>query len=399
MGHDRHVASDHPHSAATDTSGIVGRQGRYPVVESPAPALRIGGVPLVPVGPLRMYCCGITPYDVTHVGHAATFVWADLITTLAHAGGASTEVCRNVTDIDDVLTEAARAQGWHYDELALTQEFHFERDMKALSVTPPAHAPHARAHVNAVERLAAALLESGAAYERNGYVYFRGEDVPQRAGLDAESALAASNEYGDQHDVPDRDSVFDVAVWRPSREDDPAWPSPWGWGRPGWHAECAAMALTCLGSSVEVLLGGIDLAFPHHAYQAAMIEAATGVTPFARTVVHVGEVRHGGTKMAKSVGNLVLVSDLLTRHAAPAIRLGLLNRPLTEPWECTEQVFVDAAEMLAQLMAASASGPDIDDGAVLARLSDGLDVPGAIAVALERGGASARTARRLLKVG
>ncbi len=376
---------------------------RYPVSERPPVPLTIAGRRLLPVGPLRMYTCGITPYDVTHVGHASTFVWADLITSLAHATGAEAQVARNVTDIDDVLTEAARTRGRYYDELALTQEFHFDRDMKALGVTPPTHTPHARAHVQAVVRLAAALLDSGAAYERGGFVYFRGEAVPASAGLDEAAALAASEEYGDQAGVPDRDSVFDVAVWRPSTEDDPAWPSPWGWGRPGWHAECAAMALATLGGTVDVLLGGSDLAFPHHAYQAALVQAATGAAPFAHTVVHVGEVRHGGTKMAKSTKNLVLVSDLLDRHAAPAIRLGLLHRRVAEPWDCTEDVFDDADALLARLVAASAEPGPADTAAaelaVLTRLLDDLDVPGAVALGLEQGGATARAARRLLKIG
>ena len=161
----------------------------------------------------------------------------------------------------------------------------------------------------------------------------------QDLGLDREAALAASEEYGDQADVPGREDVFDVAVWRPSPEEHPAWPSPWGWGRPGWHAECAAMALTSLGSTLDVLIGGADLAFPHHAYQAAMAQAATSVRPFARRSLHVGEVRHAGRKMAKSTGNLVLVRDLLERLDPAAIRLALLHRRWDEPWDCDDEVF------------------------------------------------------------
>ncbi len=399
MRHHRGVPPTTPHPPSTG-SGVVGAEGRYPLHERPALPLRLGGADVLPIGPLRMYACGITPYDVTHMGHAATFVWADLVASLAHATGTEAVVARNVTDVDDVLTHAAWTRGWHYDELALTQEFLFDRDMKALAVAPPAMAPHARSHVPAVIRLASALLQAGAAYEVEGYVYFRGAAVPDAAGISAERALELSRAYGDQQHAPHRESVFDVAVWRPSSEEHPAWPSPWGWGRPGWHAECAAMAVCSLGSSVDVLLGGSDLTFPHHAYQSAMVEAATGVLPFAQAVVHVGEVRRDGAKMAKSTGNLVLVRDLLTRHAPAAVRLALLNRPHDEPWECEERVFAEAGGVLEELR--SVAGDDgtasgRHDG-VLRALATGLDVPGAVATALDDGPSAARYLLDLLKL-
>ena len=158
--------------------------------------------------------------------------------------------------------------------------------------------------------------------------------------------------------MPGREDVFDVPVWRPSPEGDPAWPSPWGWGRPGWHSECAAMSLANLGHSVDVLFGGTDLTFPHHVYQAAMVEAATGVTPYARAVAHVGEVRHDGMKMAKSTGNLVLVSDLVERYPGEVLRLGLLNRPWREAWDCTDGNFDASADLLERLRAAAEGAPE-----------------------------------------
>ena len=399
MRHHRTVAPTPPHSRSSGP-GVVGVEGRYPLHERPAPALRLAGRPVLPVGPLRMYTCGITPYDVTHAGHAATFVWADLVASLAHATGSEAVVARNVTDIDDVLTEAARSRGWHYDELALTQEFLFDRDMKTLSVTPPSLAPHARSHIAAVVRLASALLAAGAAYEVDNHVMFRGGGVPARAGLDDAAALAASKAYGDQDGLPERESVFDVPVWRPSPGDHPAWPSPWGWGRPGWHAECAAMAVCSLGSSVDVLLGGADLTFPHHAYQAAMAEAATGVQPFATAVVHVGEVRRDGAKMAKSTGNLVLVTDLLDRHAPAAVRFALLHRRWADAWDCEDSVFLEAAAELAELQTGAGGGdePTTRHDGVLEALADDLDVPRAVALARDEGPAAARYLLDVLKV-
>ena len=370
--------------------GVLGNAGRYPLHERPAVALRLAGHDLQPVGPLRVYACGITPYDVTHVGHAATFVWADVIGAVAHAAGSDVVLARNVTDVDDVLTESARAQGWHFDELALTQEYLFDRDMKALRVAAPALSPHARSHIVAVIRLASRLLATGDAYESDGHVWFRGAHTPEAAGLDPQTALEASHAYGDQDVTVERESVFDVPIWRPSGEDDPAWPSPWGWGRPGWHAECAAMAMCSMGSSIDVLVGGSDLAFPHHAYQTRMVEAASSVHPFARSVVHVGEVRLDGAKMAKSTGNLVLVTDLMERFEGGAIRLGLLARRWWEPWDCTDEVFAGAAMTVTALVAAAGDAPaPRHHDEVLDRLLDELDVPGAIALALDRGGAAA----------
>jgi cysteinyl-tRNA synthetase len=403
MGHDEVVPARPSDTGYVDGPGVLGSGGRYPVETAPAPALTVAGRRWVPVGPVRIYACGITPYDVTHVGHAATFVWTDLLASLARAVGSEAVLCRNVTDIDDVLTRAARERGTPYDEFAVTQEFSFDRDMRALAVAEPTLEPHARNHVRAVQRLAAALLESGHAYLVDGSVYFRGSHLASLHGLSEERALELSTEYGDQHDVPGRESVLDVPVWRPSPDDHPAWPSPWGWGRPGWHAECATMALSALGSSVDVLVGGVDLAFPHHAYQAAMVEAASGVAPFAGSVVHVGEVRHGGAKMAKSTGNLVLVADLMQRFSGPAIRLALLHRRWDQPWECTDEEFSRGAALLDRLNAAAgqSSAGAVDGPArreVLARLADELDVPAAVDFALSDGPSAARFLLALLKL-
>ncbi len=399
MRHHRGVPPTPPRPSSSG-SGVVGAEGRYSLHEKAALPLRIGGAVVLPVGPLRMYTCGITPYDVTHVGHAATFVWADLVASLAHATGTEALVARNVTDVDDVLTYAAWTRGRHYDELALTQEFLFDRDMKSLAVAPPTIAPHARAYVTAAVRLASALLDAGAAYEVDGFVYFRGAGVPEAAGIDPERDLEHSRAYGDQAVPGHRESVFDVAVWRPSADEHPAWPSPWGWGRPGWHSECAAMAVSTLGSSVDVVLGGSDLTFPHHAYQAAMVEAATGVRPFAQSVVHVGEVRRDGEKMAKSTGNLVLVSDLLERHSPAALRLALLNRRYDEPWDCEEVVFTEADALVEELqgIAGDRTSPGVRDDGVLGALTQELDVPRAVALARSEGQQAARYLLDVLKL-
>jgi cysteinyl-tRNA synthetase len=385
------------------TSGILGAAGRVPLVDNQplrTSDLVLAGQPLPLTAKARIYVCGITPYLVTHLGHAATFVWADVLTCVTHLAGVQPETCRNVTDVDDVLTAAALEHGRPYDEFALTQEFLFDRDMRTLGNRPPDHTPHARHHVGHVAELAAALLKVGAAYERGGHVWFRGQPAFEASGLDEAAALAAAREFGDDPDDPQLESPFDVPVWRPSPEDEPAWPSPWGWGRPGWHAECAAMAWAAFGTSVDVIVGGEDLTYPHHAYQCAMVEAAGGVRPFARRQMHVGAVHRDGRKMAKSIGNVVTVQDLVAHHRPAALRLMLVDRRWSDPWEYDEGQLDQAEQRLDKLYEAAGS-PQADpesDRAVVEALLDDLDVPTALDVATASGGSAARLLLATLKL-
>jgi cysteinyl-tRNA synthetase len=320
---------------------------------------------------------------------------------LRHSG-VDVEVCRNVTDVDDVLDAAAARAGSRFDSFAAVQQFRFDRDMAALGVRRPAHEPRAHNHVEQVVALAEALLDAGAAYEAGGSVFFRGAGVPARAGLDDAAARATAEEFGERADDGRREWC-DVAVWRAAGPGagttEPAWPSPWGEGRPGWHAECAAMALTTFGPALDLHVGGADLRFPHHAYEAAMAEAVTGVTPFARAWLHVGTVQVDGEKMAKSAGNLVLVSDVVDRYPPAALRLLLLDRPWRPPWNFTFADLDAAAARLERLYTAAARGGDgvsAASRAVADALAADLDVPAALAVAEVEGGAAARLALSVL---
>ncbi|MFC5993131.1 class I tRNA ligase family protein [Pseudonocardia hispaniensis] len=363
--------------------------------------LHIGGAPLPVVGRARMYICGITPYDTTHLGHAATFVWSDVAVRVLRHLGVEVDVCRNVTDVDDVLDAAAARAGARFDSYAAVQQFRFDRDMAALGVRRPTHEPRAHVHVPQVVTLAAALLEKGVAYLRDGTVWFRGAGVPERAGLDPETARELSVEFGDAAGPPGREDPADVVLWRAAVPGEPAWPSPWGDGRPGWHAECAAMALTTLGPAMDLHAGGADLRFPHHAYESAMAEAITGVRPFARAWMHVGTVLVDGRKMAKSTGNLVLVSEVLKNVPAEALRLLLIDRQWAQPWDYRPEGLDAAGARLERLYAAAARGLDDDAAvaAVTAALQNDLDVPRALEVAEEAGGAAARLALRVLGLG
>lgn len=360
--------------------------------------LHLAGKPLPVVGRARMYVCGITPYETTHLGHAATFVWADVAARVLRHLGVEVEVCRNVTDVDDVLDAAAARAGARSDSFAAVQQFRFDRDMTALGVRRPAHEPRAHNHVGQVVTLAAALLEVGAAYLHEGSVWFRGAGVPARAGLDDAAAAALAAEFGQGLGV---EHPADVAVWRPAVAGEAAWPSPWGDGRPGWHAECTAMALTTLGSALDLHVGGADLRFPHHAYTAAMAEALTGVRPFARAWMHVGTVGHRGAKMAKSTNNLVLVSEVLADCPAAALRLLLLDRPWSAAWEYDPAAPAAATARLERLYAAAARGVGEQGpapAAVTAALLDDLDVPTALDVAEEAGGPAARLVLSVLNL-
>ncbi len=357
------------------------------------PLLRLGGRPLSVVGRARIYVCGVTPYDVTHLGHAATFVWVDVADRVLRRLGVRTEVCRNVTDVDDVLFDAAERAGAHYDRFAAVQQFHFEQDMDALSVRRPTHEPRAHTFVPQVVELASALLAQGAAYESAGSVYFRGGDLLEQHGLSREDAVALLAANGGRPDDPAKDDPLDQAVWQSSGPDEPAWPSPWGPGRPGWHAECTAMALSTYGSSLDLHAGGADLRFPHHAYESAQAEAATGVHPFARAWLHVGTVRLEGEKMAKSTGNLVFVRDLVARTSGPVVRALVLDRPYALPWDHSDAELERAGVRLDALRTAAGRTQGDDHPAraeVLAALVDDLDVARAWDVAVEDGGQAAR---------
>ena len=363
----------------------------------------LGGTVLPLTGRARVYACGITPYDVTHLGHAATFVWVDTLARVLHADGTEVIVCRNVTDVDDVLLAAANRAGAPFSRFAVIQQFYFDQDMAALGVRQPAVQPRAHAYIWQVIALAAGLLARGAAYARDGHVYFRGAAAARQSGLDRPVALRLAAEYGDRPDDPSKDDPFDVAVWQPSHGDQPAWESPWGPGRPGWHAECAAMALHAFGPAVDILAGGGDLRFPHHACQAALAEAFTGVAPFARARLEAGVVRVAGAKMAKSAGNLVLVSELLRDYPAAAVRLLILDRRWDQDWDY-EQAGLDAAAARLERLQAAAGRPDRaaagNDGAavaaVRAALASDLDVPAALRIAEDDGGQAARVLGSLL---
>ncbi|ORV12619.1 cysteine--1-D-myo-inosityl 2-amino-2-deoxy-alpha-D-glucopyranoside ligase [Mycobacterium celatum] len=345
----------------------------------------------VAAGPTAtMYVCGITPYDATHLGHAATYLAFDLIHRLWLDLGHDAHYVQNVTDVDDPLFERAERDGVDWRDLAAREVTLFRDDMTALRVLPPREYVAATEAVDEVIELVEKMLASGAAYLVDGDypdVYFRADATLQfgyESGYDRDTMLALFAERGGDPDRPGKTDPLDALMWRASRPGEPSWESPFGPGRPGWHVECAAIALSRIGTGLDIQGGGTDLIFPHHEFTAAHAECVSGERRFARHYVHAGMIGWDGHKMSKSRGNLVLVSALRAQGVEPsAIRLGLLAGHYRADRYWTAQLLDEATARLHRWRSATAlpAGPDAADTIARLRryLADDLDTPKALA--------------------
>jgi L-cysteine:1D-myo-inositol 2-amino-2-deoxy-alpha-D-glucopyranoside ligase len=336
-------------------------------------------VPFEPGPVVKMYTCGITPYDAAHLGHAAVYVTYDVLQRRLRDLGHRTQCVRNITDVDDDILRKARELEVHYLDLAAGQIARFEQDMAALNVLPVHATPRATSAIPDILGFIGMVLDSGHAYRAGGAVYF---DVSTYDGFGKVSHLGRAEmlelaaERGGNPDDPFKDDPLDFVLWQPSAEGEPAWDSLWGKGRPGWHIECSALALRELGTTIDLHGGGSDLVFPHHECESAQSEAATGEL-FVRHWMHVGMVRLGGEKMSKSLGNLVFVHDLLGSVEPAAIRLALLSQHYRESWEFDGALLEIAAARLERWRSAGVGEGALEE--VRARLDDDLDTPGALA--------------------
>ena len=335
----------------------------------------------------RMYVCGITPYDAAHIGHAFTYLTFDLVNRVWRDAGHEVHYVQNTTDIDDPLLERADANGEDWRDLAAREIEVFRRDMEALRILPP------RAYVGVVESVGliadfvARLRDAGATYELDGDIYFAVEAAAEFGAvghLDRAVMLELFAERGGDPQRAGKKDPLDWLLWRAERPGEPAWDTVLGRGRPGWHVECSAIALSELGTAFDLNGGGSDLVFPHHEMGAAESAKATGVHPQAQNYMHVGMVGLDGEKMSKSRGNLVFVSGLRERGADPmAIRLAMLAHHYRTDWTWTEQVLDTAAARIARWRSAAAlpAGPDAAPvlTAVRAALADDLDTAAALA--------------------
>ena len=341
--------------------------------------------PTSPDREARLYVCGITPYDATHLGHAATYVAFDLVQRMWLDQGLEVHYVQNVTDIDDPLLERAVATGQDWSELARAETALFRDDMAALSVLPP------REYVGAVESIPLIveriheLQDSGAVYRVDDDLYFSVASDPQFgqvSGYDRATMLALFAERGGDPDRPGKKDALDPLVWQAQRPGEPAWDTDLGHGRPGWHIECTAIALHHLGNDFDVQGGGSDLIFPHHEMGAAQALRLTG-QPFASHFVHTGMVGLNGEKMSKSKGNLVFVSRVRDDgHDPRALRLALLGHHYRDEWSWTDADLTAGEDRLLRwtFAATAERGPAADKvvDEVRTALANDLDAPAAL---------------------
>ncbi|MFV0451727.1 MAG: cysteine--1-D-myo-inosityl 2-amino-2-deoxy-alpha-D-glucopyranoside ligase [Propioniciclava sp.] len=362
---------------------------RRPRVHDTATGRLVEVGPPTAADPARMYVCGITPYDATHLGHANTYVAFDLLHRVWLDSGRRVVYCQNVTDVDDPLLERATATGVAWTDLAEDQTQLFRTDMEALRVIPPHHYVGAVESIPLVVDLIERLRGTGLIYRvddpEHPDWYFstsRAEGFPQVADLDIAAAREIFAERGGDPDRPGKQDPLDCLVWQMARAGEPAWDSSLGRGRPGWHIECTAIALEHLGPGFDVQGGGSDLVFPHHEMCADEARAATG-EPLADAYVHAGMVGYQGEKMSKSRGNLVLVSRLREAgHDPMAIRLALLAHHYRSDWEYTDADLAAATRRLGAWRKAVTVGPagaGEAAAALRAAVRDDLDAPTALA--------------------
>ncbi|MFN2503944.1 MAG: cysteine--tRNA ligase [Acidimicrobiales bacterium] len=333
-------------------------------------------------GPLvTMYTCGITPYDSTHVGHAATYVLYDVLQRRLRDAGHDTQCVRNVTDVDDDMLARARLLGVPYLDLAAEETGRFRGDLQALNVLPVFSEPAASSAIHDILGFIGMVLDRGHAYQAGGAVYFSVatfERFGQVSHLPRTEMLELAAERGGNPDDPHKRDPLDFVLWQPSAPDEPVWETMWGPGRPGWHIECSALALRELGTTIDLHGGGADLIFPHHECEAAQSEAATGER-FVRHWLHAPMVRLDGVKMSKSLGNLVFVSELLKEWDPIAVRLAILDHHYRHPWDWHDGLLPAATERLDRWRAAGEKGPEAGLDEVRTALDDDLDLPRAIA--------------------
>ena len=337
-------------------------------------------VPFEPEGRIvSMYTCGITPYDSTHLGHAATYLTYDVLQRRLRDLGHDTRCVRNVTDVDDSILPKARELGVHYLDLAAAELARFDADMDRLEMIPAFSEPRATSAIPDIRGFIGMVLDRGFAYQAGGAVYFEVANYPKFGEIShysREQMLAFAAERGGNVEDPNKRDPLDFVLWQPSLPDEPAWESLWGAGRPGWHIECSALCLRELGTTIDLHGGGSDLIFPHHECEAAQSEAATG-EPLVRHWMHQAMVRMDGEKMSKSLGNLVFVSDLAQEWDPRAIRLACVAHHYRESWEYHDGLMAGATERLSSWVAAGDGSGALRE--VRAALDEDLDTRGAVA--------------------
>lgn len=304
---------------------------------------------------VSLYVCGITPYDTTHLGHAFTYTTIDILVRYLEFLNLKVNYVQNVTDIDDDILRKAREVGEDWRAIGNRWTTHFIQDMQALNVRPPDHFPRATEMIEDIVNRVQSLLSKGVAYENGGSVYFSIDswsDFGNLSKLSRDQMLPIANERGNQPDDPKKRNPLDFVLWQSQKTGEPGWDSPWGIGRPGWHIECSTMATKFLGETIDIHSGGMDLNFPHHECEIAQVEPVTGRKPFVRFWMHIAMVRYAGEKMSKSLGNLIMVSDLLEKYPPDVIRLYLASHHYRDAWEFREEDLIKSMDQVQTLIEA-----------------------------------------------
>ncbi|MDA8278773.1 MAG: cysteine--tRNA ligase [Actinomycetota bacterium] len=332
---------------------------------------------------VTMYSCGITPYDAAHLGHAAVFLNFDLLSRVLRSDGHKVKWVRNITDVDDSILGKARSLGVHYLDLAASEVARFDRDMGALGLLAPDSEPRATSAIPEILLMIEEILDAGYAYQKGGAVYFdvsKCDDFGSISHMTRDEMLEAARERGGNVDDPNKKDPLDFVLWQPSLSDEPAWDSRFGPGRPGWHIECSALALRELGTSIDIHGGGYDLIFPHHECEAAQSKCATK-EDFVDIWMHVGMVYLDGSKMSKSLGNLVFVGDLLKTEDVPVVRAALMANHYRSHWEWNDEILNGARTRVGNWRKSIGSN---SDGAIVRSVKDvltlDLDTPSVLSI-------------------
>jgi len=303
---------------------------------------------------VTLYVCGITPYDTTHLGHAFTYTAYDQLIRYFELKGIPVLYAQNVTDIDDDILKRAKKTGDDWRELGNRWTNHYIDDMISLNVRPPDYFPRATDVIPEIIHSVENLIRVGVAYVKNGSVYYevnRDPEFGQLSHLPQSEMLPVANEHGNHPEDPNKRDPLDFVLWQAQAPGEPAWESPWGPGRPGWHIECSTMATKYLGKTVDIHGGGLDLCFPHHECEIAQVTPFLDHDPYVRYWMHTAMVGYQGEKMSKSLGNLVMVDDLMDRFSSDALRLYLGSHHYRDAWSYHEKdlkEFQELADSLSQ---------------------------------------------------
>ncbi len=342
-------------------------------------------------GQIKMYVCGITPYDTTHLGHAFTYMFFDALQRVLEYQGYKVEYVQNVTDIDDDILKKAKEVKKDWVELGDFWTGKFLNDLKALNIKIPTHYVKATNSVDKIIEIIKRLLDLGLAYQKGDHVYFNVGKFSlygKLSQLSLEQMISLSKERGADPNDPQKINPLDFILWQESLPDEPFWDSPFSKGRPGWHIECSAMILKHLGDQIDIHGGGKDLIYPHHESEIAQSESFTQKIPFVQTWMHTAMVMYQGEKMSKSLGNLVMVSDLLKKYSSNHIRFLLLSHHYREVWEFDEDQLHVVGKKISKILSslnkkAEVPKTTIEFDRFLKALDDDMDTPKALLILQE----------------